>query len=42
VVEVGLKWEEIVGVEVIEGVEVMVELGKGGSKGADESRREED
>jgi len=27
VVEVGLKWEEIVGVEVIEGVEVMVELG---------------
>jgi len=29
-----------VGVEVIEGVEVMVELGKGGSKGEDESRRD--
>ena len=28
------------GVEVIEGVEVMVELGKDGSKGADESRRD--
>jgi hypothetical protein len=28
-----------VGVEVIEGVEVMVELGEGDSKGADESRR---
>ena len=40
VVEVGLKGEEIVGVEVIECVEVTVELGKGGSEGGDEYRRD--
>ncbi len=39
-VEICLKWEEVVGVEVIEGVEVMVELGQGGGEGGDECRRD--
>ncbi len=40
VVEVGLEWEEVVGVEMIVCVEVTVELGEGGDEGGDEGGRD--
>jgi hypothetical protein len=40
VVEVGLEWEEVVGVEMIVCVEVTVEVGEGGGEGGDEDGRD--
>jgi hypothetical protein len=40
VVEVGLEWEEVLGVEMIVCVKVTVELGEGGGEGGDEGGRD--